>query len=263
MEKLRIALYMARPQKYATFASVVAGYIVAVGPGAHWARMRELAFVFVVFAVLFYTGVYLLNDVLDKPLDALHPRKRKRPVASGIVSVRHATLIGLGLAGLGIGLGMVWSPRLGAFEVLFLAVNVTYTGLLKRLPTMDIFGNTITHPLRVVMGIAVFGTLSMAHLPVILSSGLLYLAGNALKRHLELSRGNAEARPVLKHYSERQLLALGGLPGIGLGGLLLVPEDPMSRGVVAFVSCVWAFMFVGYACGPSWLRKALTVLLAG
>src|SRR5204863_1555818 len=36
------------------------------------------------------SSIYLLNDIVDRQEDALHPKKRARPIASGRLSVRAA-----------------------------------------------------------------------------------------------------------------------------------------------------------------------------
>ena len=39
------------------------------------------------------SSIYLLNDILDRDLDRLHPRKRRRPIAAGQLSIRVAATI--------------------------------------------------------------------------------------------------------------------------------------------------------------------------
>ena len=39
------------------------------------------------------SSMYLINDILDKDKDALHPEKSKRPIASGKISVKTALVV--------------------------------------------------------------------------------------------------------------------------------------------------------------------------
>ena len=56
------------------------------------------------------SGIYLLNDLSDLAADRQHPRKRRRPFASGALPLT----VGAGLAGVLLGIGSVspqWSAR--------------------------------------------------------------------------------------------------------------------------------------------------------
>src|SRR3982751_3357823 len=46
---------------------------------------------------LLASSVYLLNDVLDAPADRRHPRKRRRPIAAGLVSPKLAVAVALAM----------------------------------------------------------------------------------------------------------------------------------------------------------------------
>ncbi|PAF48389.1 hypothetical protein BKH46_00295 [Helicobacter sp. 12S02634-8] len=48
------------------------------------------------------SAVYIFNDVIDAPLDKIHPTKAKRPIAAGKISVRMALFVALILLCLGL-----------------------------------------------------------------------------------------------------------------------------------------------------------------
>ena len=56
------------------------------------------------------TTVYFFNDLLDREKDNLHPLKKKRPIASGVLPLPIAIFI----------------ATLGFFLTLFLAVNLSF-----------------------------------------------------------------------------------------------------------------------------------------
>lgn len=86
-----------------SFFLVLMGYWVASSSGsAERVGPTGLPIVFAVFCLLLYAGIYLLNDLLDLPLDRLHPVKRRRLVASGRVPVRLAWVLALSLVGVGL-----------------------------------------------------------------------------------------------------------------------------------------------------------------
>jgi len=68
---------------------------------------------FVVFCLL-AGAVYTVNDIVDAPADRIHPVKRHRPIASGVVPIGTAkvlavTLLVLGMAGALYGPPLFWS----------------------------------------------------------------------------------------------------------------------------------------------------------
>jgi 4-hydroxybenzoate polyprenyltransferase len=84
------------------------------------------------------SAIYALNDVMDRQSDARHPTKRRRPVASGEVSVRAAvaTYVILTVAALAVAmtLGQFLASLVGAYLVLMLA----YVLGLKRMAILDV-----------------------------------------------------------------------------------------------------------------------------
>src|ERR671917_2006239 len=91
-ESLKYLLLAMRPKQWVKNAFVFAGIVFA---GSRlltepWAIGRVLA-AFVLFSLV--SGcVYLINDLADIENDRLHPRKRNRPLASGRLSPRFATV---------------------------------------------------------------------------------------------------------------------------------------------------------------------------
>jgi 4-hydroxybenzoate polyprenyltransferase len=92
---------------------------------------------FIAFSLI-ASSVYVLNDTVDAPHDRQHPDKRKRPVASGVVSKTQALII-MGLL-LVAGTGVVsWlSPDALLYCALYFVINVAYTLSLKHFAIIDI-----------------------------------------------------------------------------------------------------------------------------
>lgn len=85
------------------------------------------------------SSTYILNDIIDRESDRNHPRKNKRPIPSGGVSIPIATIMGLfSLAGaviLAFGISTVFISILVAYVL----VSVMYSIYLKNLPIVDLF----------------------------------------------------------------------------------------------------------------------------
>jgi len=68
--------------------------------------------------------VYILNDVLDRRADRAHPVKRKRPLASGTVSMSQAYALAFVCGAAGLALGAMASVSVVAILVAYLALNL-------------------------------------------------------------------------------------------------------------------------------------------
>src|SRR6478735_1769346 len=92
---------------------------------------------FVAFCLM-SSAVYLVNDVCDREADALHPIKRRRPVAAGELSVGLALVAAglLALAAVAIAVTAHW--QLGLLVAGYGALNVAYSLWLKHEPVLDL-----------------------------------------------------------------------------------------------------------------------------
>lgn len=134
---------------------------------------------------LLASGVYVVNDWFDREKDRLHPEKRKRPIAAGHLGGGAAFALVLacwgGAAALAWRLGPAFSGVLGGY----LALQVLYTGLLKRLVLLDIMAIALGFILRVVAGAAAIDVVVSNWL--FLCTLLLALFLGFAKRRAELS----------------------------------------------------------------------------
>lgn len=107
------------------------------------------------------SACYAVNDIIDAPRDRHHPRKRHRPVASGVVSPGLAWIFALVAALVGLGL-MLLVPSPGRWwaigAVIAYALNVTlYSTWLKSVRIADVVGLSFGFVLRVFGGCVAVG----------------------------------------------------------------------------------------------------------
>ena len=143
--------------------------------------------------------VYIINDLADLKIDALHPVKRvERPLASGAVSVLTArvVLIVLGALLLAASVVNVW---LVAVLIVYIVLNLLYSTWLKRMPVIDIFCVAAGFVLRVYAGAVVIDVPLSSWMLVTTLAIALYLA--AIKRRDELEVQGDAARAVLGQYT--------------------------------------------------------------
>lgn len=105
------------------------------------------------------SSVYILNDYMDRESDRNHPEKRKRPLASGAISLPVARMLfvvmfllsACSVAVLAVGFPSRWSDLVWILVVYFI-MNVAYTVRLKHVPILDICIIAIGFVLRVFAG---------------------------------------------------------------------------------------------------------------
>jgi 4-hydroxybenzoate polyprenyltransferase/phosphoglycolate phosphatase-like HAD superfamily hydrolase len=101
---------------------------------------------------LLASSVYVVNDLLDLSADRIHPRKRKRPFASGAVPIAHGTVMGLGLFAGGMGLSLLLGPLLVVTMLAYFALTSAYSLVLKRRAIVDICTLATLYAMRIIAG---------------------------------------------------------------------------------------------------------------
>ncbi len=205
-----------RPQQWSKNGFVLAGYFFVQGwdqPGL----TAQVALALVGF-VLVSSAVYVLNDLADREADRLHPRKCRRPIASGRVSTTAARLL-LILLLVG-GFLLSWQSSLTALALVagYFVLNVLYSHGLQHVVILDVFAIAAGFMMRVLAGTAGVGIPPSNWL--LLCSIMLSLFLGFGKRYAELTSlddANSQ-RQVLDSYSEPLLQTL---IGISAGAALL------------------------------------------
>jgi 4-hydroxybenzoate polyprenyltransferase len=180
------------------FLEVVLGFLLAGNFHLSISGLNKLPLIFISFQLLLYSGIYILNDIIDIQSDKKHPFKKQRPIASGKISVKCAFLFALILIIAGLGSGFFISLILFYWELFFIFYNLLYSYILKKIPYLEFFANGITHPARILLGILVFG--NIIDWILVISIFILSSAFSLLKRYKELL-DIEKPRKTLKYYS--------------------------------------------------------------
>lgn len=148
-------------------------------------------------------AVYLLNDVADVERDRLHPIKRLRPVASGQIGTRIATLAAVVLAAICLGGAIALGPGFGLCSAVYLALNLAYSFRLKEVVILDVLALSAGFVVRAVAGGVVIGVPEISHWLLICTLLLALFLTLSKRRHelVSLSGTAAEHRPSLAEYS--------------------------------------------------------------
>lgn len=149
------------------------------------------------------SSVYVLNDIRDAEKDRLHPKKKSRPIASGVISMKRAWLLFGVLAGLCVACNMaVFSPWGTSIIVLYFLLNVLYSAGIKNIPIADICILVSGFIMRVLYGAIVTDCMISSWLYLTITVISFYLALG--KRRGELRLGG-RTRNVLRFYTHEFL----------------------------------------------------------
>jgi 4-hydroxybenzoate polyprenyltransferase len=163
--------------------------------------VAKVAAAFIVFCLI--TGAtYLFNDILDREKDRLHPEKSKRPIAAGVLPVQIA--MGAVMFAVAGGLTAAWflGPLFFIVALLYLALQVSYSLLLKHIVIVDVLAITTGFVLRVLAGAVVIGVAISSWLLVCTFLLALFIALCKRRHELVLLADSAAThRRVLGEYS--------------------------------------------------------------
>ena len=174
---------------------------------------------------LISSAFYLLNDVSDYEADRLHPVKRNRPIAAGLIDRITAVRVALVLFAVGFAypaLVVIFLPsRTAAFATVlaYTVMQCLYTGLLKRIPYVDVVTLSAGFVLRAIAGAAIISAYISPWLLVCTFSLSMFLAFCKRRNEMETAR---DSREVLRHYHPRALAALILVAGFAAFGEYLV-----------------------------------------
>ncbi len=140
-----------RPKQWTKNLVVFAGLIFSRNFRDNDLLFRSIE-AFVIFCIL--SGViYLVNDIADAEKDRMHPIKRFRPLAAGLLKRGTAVFAALALTAF----ALFWASNLGSafllVACLFTTLNLVYSFGLKRLVLLDVASISLSFVLRAIGGV--------------------------------------------------------------------------------------------------------------
>ena len=112
---------------------------------------------FATFAAFCIAGssMYLLNDIMDRERDKLHPEKKFRPIASGDLSIRTASIFSIIFGITSLALAFYISRDIGTIIAIYVGQNLAYNAYLKNVVIIDAFFVSFGYLLRILAGAVV------------------------------------------------------------------------------------------------------------
>lgn len=197
-----------RPQQWIKNLAVLAPAFFA-GQITNPLSWSSLSWAFIILCAA-SSGSYLLNDLLDRGHDRLHPLKSRRPIASGIVPPGVAVFTGAFL----LGFSLVTASYLPTYFlltiVIFLILQLAYSIFLKRAILLDVMAIAATFSLRVFAG---------AFVLLVPLSAWLILTTISLALLLAIGKRRAEITLLHHQLADRHREVLSHYPLILLDGL--------------------------------------------
>ncbi|MAT38779.1 MAG: decaprenyl-phosphate phosphoribosyltransferase, partial [Ectothiorhodospiraceae bacterium] len=179
------------------------------------------------------SSIYLLNDAIDAESDKLHPVKKHRPIAAGVLPKSIAYISSIVLAGVTLGTAFITKTEFGYVLAGYFSLNVLYTLYLKKAVIVDVMTIAISFLLRIIAG-AVIIAVPISEWLLICGSLLALFLGFSKRRH-EISVMDEEAskhRPVLNEYNIGfldQMISLVTASTLISYMLYTVDEDTVAR----------------------------------
>ncbi len=103
------------------------------------------------------SAVYILNDIIDRKMDNLHPEKCKRPIAAGSVAIGSAAVMSALCAAAAIIGGFLLSQNFAIIILAYIGLMILYSLLFKRMMILDCTVISIGFCLRAIAGAVVVG----------------------------------------------------------------------------------------------------------
>ena len=184
----------------------VKNVLVAVAPAAagtqlHGTVLLKTVVAFFAFSLV-ASSLYLVNDIRDVEADRLHPKKSRRPIASGAlpISVAWPASFVLLAAGLALG-GFAATWQLAVTLVAYAAITTAYSMGLKTVPVIELACVASGFVLRATGGGAATNTKLSVWFVVVISFGALFIVTGKRLAEMPSATSEGERRAVLKEYT--------------------------------------------------------------
>ncbi len=147
------------------------------------------------------SGVYVLNDIIDREADKQHPDKKHRVIASGRLSITNAVITAAVLLGLSICIALTVNITTVFIVLGYLLLNIAYSFLLKNIAIIDVMTISLGFILRVIAGAAAIDVSVSNWLLLATLFIAIFLGFGKRKQELGLNNNGLNHRSVLLHYN--------------------------------------------------------------
>ena len=151
---------------------------------------------------------YVLNDFLDREADRNHPKKCRRPIASGRLSVPVALMLFLSVLASGLALAWSLSPPFFVVAASYLLTTLSYSFYFKHRVILDVMFLASGFVWRVIAGAVAINVHVSPWLFLTAAFLALFLGFNKRRGELKKVGAGGGTRKNLALYSEQLLIQL-------------------------------------------------------
>jgi len=160
------------------------------------------AFLGFILFCLISGAIYIINDIKDIEEDKFHPIKKKRPIASGKISIPTALTFSITIIILSLISAYLLNVGFGNSALVYVILILLYSGFLKHIVILDIMIVSIGFVIRAIAGAQVIGIIFSPWLLICTMFLALFLALCKRRYELVVLSDNANIhRKVLEEYS--------------------------------------------------------------
>ncbi|MDF2545619.1 MAG: phosphoribose diphosphate--decaprenyl-phosphate phosphoribosyltransferase [Anaerosolibacter sp.] len=151
---------------------------------------------------MFSGSVYIINDIIDLEKDRAHPKKRKRPIASGLVSVRQAVFFLIILFVTTVIVSFQLNTIFAYLGIAYFALITLYSFHLKHIVILDVMTIAVGFVLRAVAGAVLVDVRISPWLLLCTILLSMFLALHKRKSEMKLvANGQKTTRKILEEYT--------------------------------------------------------------
>jgi 4-hydroxybenzoate polyprenyltransferase len=115
-------------------------------------NFTKLFIIFIFFSIL-ASSIYILNDIFDIEIDKKHKKKKYRPLASGLFSIKLAIIISIIFSILSLSYFLLFTKKLiFLLAVCYLVVNFLYSLYFKKIKYLDLIIVLLGFLIRIYLG---------------------------------------------------------------------------------------------------------------
>ncbi|CAG0949327.1 decaprenyl-phosphate phosphoribosyltransferase [Methanosarcinales archaeon] len=164
-------------------------------------------------------GEYIINDIIDREKDRNHPKKQKRPIASGMLKLNHALLFAIILIIGGLIASYFINIQFMILSISYILLILLYSLILKHIIIVDMLVISIGFVIRAIAGGVAINVFVSPWLIVCTFLVALFLA--IAKRRHELVLLGDEGKNHRKILSDYSTIVLDQMMSIATAALII------------------------------------------